>query len=104
MSIVVIRCILGFTPSEWAYAATQRTRTEISQGFTRSLDRKIRLNPLDSIKDKGITTTGVSSPIGAACELLEERFLGRPFAGHRDSVSELVGDALEPAMYCSLKE
>ena len=27
--------------------------------------------------------------------LLYERFLGRPFAGHRDSVSELVGDLLE---------
>ena len=27
--------------------------------------------------------------------LLYERFLGRPFAGHRDSVSELIGDSLE---------
>jgi hypothetical protein len=30
--------------------------------------------------------------------LLYERFLGRPFAGHRDSVSELVGDVLETAI------
>jgi hypothetical protein len=30
--------------------------------------------------------------------LLYERFLGRPFAGHRDSVSELVGDSLEAAI------
>src|SRR3972149_9717231 len=30
--------------------------------------------------------------------LLYERFLGRPFAGHRDSVSELVGDTLELAI------
>lgn len=30
--------------------------------------------------------------------LLYERFLGRPFAGHRDSVSELVGDGLENAI------
>lgn len=30
--------------------------------------------------------------------LLYERFVGRPFAGHRDSVSELVGDALESAI------
>jgi len=30
--------------------------------------------------------------------LLYERFLGRPFAGHRDSVSELVGDGLEIAI------
>ncbi len=27
-----------------------------------------------------------------------ERFLGRPFAWHRDSVSELVGDSLESAI------
>jgi hypothetical protein len=30
--------------------------------------------------------------------LFYERFLGRPFAGHRDSVSELVGDYLESAV------
>jgi hypothetical protein len=30
--------------------------------------------------------------------LLYERFLGRPFAGHRDSVSELIGDGLENAI------
>ena len=30
--------------------------------------------------------------------LLYERFLGRPFAGHRDSVSELVGDIVENAI------
>lgn len=30
--------------------------------------------------------------------LLYERFLGRPFAAHRDSVSELVGDVLESAI------
>jgi len=30
--------------------------------------------------------------------LLYERFLGRPFAGHRDSVSDLVGGSLESAV------
>jgi hypothetical protein len=30
--------------------------------------------------------------------LLYERFLGRPFAGHRDSVSDLIGDNLESAI------
>jgi len=34
--------------------------------------------------------------------LLYERFLGRPFAAHRDSVSELVGDALESAIESAL--
>ena len=30
--------------------------------------------------------------------LLYERFLGRPFAGHRDSVGDLIGDSLESAI------
>jgi len=46
---------------------------------------------LDSIK--GIAGMGVPYAM-----LLYERFLGRPFAGHRDSVSELVGDGLESAI------
>lgn len=36
---------------------------------------------------------GVPYPV-----LLYERFLGRPFAGHRDSVSELIGNVLENAI------
>lgn len=42
---------------------------------------------------KPLANLGVPYPI-----LLYERFLGRPFAGHRDSVSELVGDVLETAI------
>ena len=30
--------------------------------------------------------------------LLYERFLGRPFAGHRDSISELIGNVVENAV------
>jgi len=30
--------------------------------------------------------------------LLYERFLGRPFAGHRDSISDLIGGGLEAAI------
>lgn len=53
-----------------------------------------RLNKPDTrggIEDlKAMTQLGVPYPM-----LLYERFLGRPFAGHKDSVSELVGDSLE---------
>jgi hypothetical protein len=45
----------------------------------------------DSLK----TVAGIRVPYAM---LLYERFLGRPFAGHRDSVSELVGDSLESAI------
>jgi hypothetical protein len=41
ISLIVIRTMLGFTPPEWAYVATQRTGALITQGFVRSLDRKI---------------------------------------------------------------
>lgn len=47
----------------------------------------------------GLETIGSLSAMGVPyAMLLYERFLGRPFAGHRDSVSELVGDSLESAI------
>jgi hypothetical protein len=56
-----------------------------------------KVHRLDKCDTKGGQSTvqsaadlGVPYPM-----LLYERFLGRPFAGHRDSVSELVGDPLE---------
>lgn len=54
--------------------------------------------------DKADTRRGLKSLQSAAdlgmpyAMALYERFLGRPFAGHRDSVSELVGDVLESAI------
>jgi hypothetical protein len=58
--------------------------------------------------DKADTRQGLSSlqplaDLGVPyAMLLYERFLGRPFAGHRDSVSELVGDVLESAIEAQL--
>ncbi len=47
----------------------------------------------------GLQTVKTMAEIGVPyAMLLYERFLGRPFAGHRDSVSELVGDSLESAI------
>ena len=48
-------------------------------------------NGIDSIKN--LSRMGVPYAM-----LLYERFLGRPLAGHRDSVSELKGDVLEAAI------
>jgi len=48
--LVVLRTMLGFTPSEWAYVAGQNSGSEITQGFARSLDRKIRLNPMTPLR------------------------------------------------------
>lgn len=137
--IIVLRTMLGFTPPEWGYESTQRTGVEVSQGFVRSLDRKVRMNPGTSLKIKGISKERLKALVDTACDLLSksvpkvevgqihrldkadtkhgtetirnlagmgapyamllyERFLGRPFAGHRDSVSELIGDSLESAI------
>ncbi|MEW6182623.1 MAG: hypothetical protein AB1500_05520 [Bacillota bacterium] len=139
MCFIVLRTMLGFTPPEWAYIATQRTGVEVSQGFVRTLDRGIRMAPLISLRRSNTITSRIKALVEIACQLLNsqvpgvqsdkihrldkadtrngpdsiralsgmgvpyamllyERFLGRPFAGHRDSVSELVGDSLESAI------
>jgi hypothetical protein len=139
ISLVVLRTMLGFTPPEWAYVTTQRTGVKVTQGFVRSLDRKIRMSPETPLNASGVSRERLKALVETAClmlteevpqveedqlhrlnkadtrrgldsiksiaamgvpyaMLLYERFLGRPFAGHRDSVSELVGDSLESAI------
>lgn len=70
----------------------------IEQGAPASADNVVhRLAKVD-------TTEGLISLQHAAslhipyAVLLYERYLGRPFASHRDSVSELVGDVMESAI------
>ena len=140
VSLIVLRCMLGFTPPEWAYYASEQTDTEVTQGAARAIDRRIRMSPqkaLTGVKD--VTKMRVRALVSAACHalgsgapeglsttlhrldqadtrdgltsvqslaglgapysvLLYERLLGRPFAAHRDSVSELVGDIVENAI------
>ena len=139
ISMVVLRTMLGFTPPEWGYVTTQRTGVNVTQGFVRTLDRKIRMSPETQLKTNGLTKERLKALVETAClmlaegvpqveddqlhrlnkadtkrglnsikstagmgvpyaMLLYERFLGRPFAGHRDSASELVGDSLESAI------
>lgn len=139
ISMVVLRSMLGFTPSEWGYVTTQRTGVSVTQGFVRSLDRRVRMASKKALNAKGVTKERLKAMVQTACELLSsgvpkvneeqlhrfdkadtksgidsiknlaglgvpyamllyERFLGKPFAGHRDSVSELVGDSLESAI------
>ncbi len=133
--LIVLRTMLGFTPPEWAYVATERSGVEVSQGYIRGVDRRIRMAPTKPLKGN----SKIEGLIRSACELLQdtapdvgpdrlhrldkadtreglgsirhlsnlgvpypmllyERFLGRPFAGHRDSVSELIGGGLETAI------
>ena len=138
--LLVLRCMLGFTPPEWAEYATRQTGVQITQSAARSLDRRIRMNAERSLASLGsVTKERIGALITAACHLLRagtptvpgdslhrfdkadtregltsvrsiadlgvpysvllyERFLGRPFAAHRDSVSELVGNLVESAI------
>lgn len=60
-------------------------------------DKLHRFSKADSLE--GLSSVRRFAELGAPyAMLLYERFLGRPFAGHRDSVSELVGDGLESAI------
>jgi len=137
LTLIVLRTMLGFTPTEWAYEASKRTGIEIPEGYSRSLDRRIRLRPFERLEFQSEKTRQrVRALLKAACELLQEgmpdppegmihrldkadtkhglkslkqvsslgvpypmllyeRLLGRPFASHRDAVSELVGETLE---------
>src|SRR6202040_1419278 len=55
ISIIVLRSMLGFTPPEWAYVTTQRTGIDVTQGFTRTLDRKVRMKPESPLREDGLT-------------------------------------------------
>lgn len=139
ITLIVLRAMLGFTPSEWAEAATENTDVVVTQGAARGIDRNVRLFPTKPLRPAGVTGQRVQALVHSACKLLMEgaqeidtalihrlnkadtasglasigpladmgvpysmllyeRYLGRPFAGHRDSVSELVGDLVETAI------
>jgi len=145
LTFIVLRAILGFTPPELAYVASQQSGVSVSQGFARNFDRRVRIErqglqslsrqsqkrvaalvstacqllkdgvaetPPDMIHrlDKADTRSGLASLKHLATEgvpyaiLLYERFLGRPFAGHRDSVSGLVGEVMENAVEERLRQ
>ena len=140
IAFIVFRCMLGFSPPEWAYITTETTDVPVDQHAARSIDRRFRMAPLTpATEGNGVTArriramietgvrtilrgAGTVSPgivhrldkadtargqpnlqgiadLGAPYPmLLYERLLGRPYATHRDSVSELVGQIVEIAV------
>ena len=146
ISFIVFRCMLGFTPPEWAYVTSEMTGVAIDQGAARAIDRRMRMRPLTPLGDtNGVTATRIRAMIEAGVSTIEqgagvvppgivhrldkadtakgleslqsvadlgapypvllyERFLGRPYATHRDSVSELVGEVVEVAVKNVLSE
>lgn len=70
----------------------------ISEGAPPTQDGFIhRLNKFDTME--GLISVRFLAQMGVSYSmLLYERFLGRPFASHRDAVSDLVGDMMEHAI------
>ena len=140
ISLIVLRCMLGFTPPEWAYYTSKHAGIEVTQSAARTIDRNIRLRPDTALARSGtVTEQRIRVLVETACHilasgipegppstlhrldkadteaglvsvqssaelgvpysiLLYERLLGRPFATHRDSISELVGNIVENAI------
>ena len=44
ISLVVLRCMLGFTPPEWAYYASRYTGIPVTQSAARTIDRALLHN------------------------------------------------------------
>lgn len=70
------------------------------------VDREILVHRMDKIDTaEGIQSIQAVADLGVPYSmLLYERFLGRPFAGHRDAVSDLVGDIVESAIEAELSQ
>ena len=70
--LIVLRTILGFTPSEWADVTTERTGIVVDQGSARTMDRRIRVAPITLLKDKGsMTDQRLKAMIAAAVQMLK---------------------------------
>ena len=72
MAFVVLRTILGFTAPEWAYVAVQRKGVEITEGYARSIDKRIRENPDRPFVVQKDSAPRVRALLETACELIGE--------------------------------
>jgi hypothetical protein len=72
--LIVLRAMMGFNPSEWAYLTSQRTGVKVTQGFARTLDRKVRLQPTAPVRAQGLTGQRLTAMITAACTAIPQEF------------------------------
>jgi len=68
IAFVVLRTILGFSPPEWAHVASNLTSELVSEGYARSLDKRIRTSPANELRP----TAKIEALIQTACRLLQE--------------------------------
>ncbi len=72
IALIVLRCMLGFTPPEWACYASRHTGVAITQGAARTIDRNIRMKPEAALpKNGGVTEQRINALVAAACHILE---------------------------------
>ena len=72
--LIVLRCMLGFTPPEWAYYASRHMGVEVTQVAARSIDRNIRMDPDAALPKKGTETERrIRALIAAACHALKSK-------------------------------
>jgi len=69
----------------------------VPNGIIHRFDKVDTKNGIQSIRH--VDRMGIPYPM-----LLYERFLGRPFASHRDAVSEMIGDIMEIAVEKELEK
>jgi hypothetical protein len=75
----------------------------LTEGATQTAGILHRLDKADT--RQGLASLQPIADLGLPYAMvLYERFLGRPFAGHRDSISELVGDVVESAIEAVLSD
>lgn len=70
--LLVLRAMLGYTPPEWAYVAERLSKVEVPQGFARTLDRTIRLNPAQRVGQSNQARQRLRVLVDTACKLLSQ--------------------------------
>ncbi|HEX7362456.1 MAG TPA: hypothetical protein VF283_18340 [Bryobacteraceae bacterium] len=93
--------LMPLTPRPLGTIVTDRILLEGAKPTLSALLHRLdKADTKEGIKSvEAVADLGVPYPV-----LLYERFLGRPFASHRDSVSELVGEVVEAAVKDVLTE
>ena len=81
ITFVVLRCIIGFTPPEWAYYASRQTGISVTQNAARAIDRNIRMDPQAPLPKPG-TAAGAAYRRSDFCRL-PCPCIRRPSAGCR---------------------
>ena len=72
IALIVLRCILGFTPSEWAYHTSRHTGVSVTQSAARTIDRSIRMRPDGALSKRGrVTERRIRALVDAACHALQ---------------------------------